>query len=71
MSNFKREERYIVVKLKYLDDVEIHNLKSYLEDESIETTECVVVEKHFPIYEQVWKMIEDSELREQEWKIYE
>lgn len=59
MSEFKREERYIVIKLKHLDDVEIHDLRSYLEDECIDTVECVVVEKHFPIYEQVWRMIEE------------
>lgn len=71
MSEFKREERYIVVKLKHLDDVEIHNLKSYLEEESISTVECVVVEKHFPIYEQVWSMVEDMGFREKQWEIYE
>lgn len=61
MSDFKREERYIVIKLKHLDDVEIHNLRSYLENGVIDTAECVVVEKSFPIYEQVWEMIEEME----------
>lgn len=57
MTEFKREERYIVVKLKHLNDVEVSNLRDYLEDVCIETLECVVVEKNFPIYEDVWTMI--------------
>lgn len=59
MSKFKREERYIVIKLKQLDDVDIHNLRDYLEENSIGTTECVVVESDWPEYEAVWKMIEE------------
>ena len=63
MSEFKREERYIVIKLKQLDDVDIHNLRGYLEENSIGTTECVVVESDWPEYETVWKMIEDRSSR--------
>jgi hypothetical protein len=55
---FVREERYIVIKLKHLDDVDEHNLRRYLEENSIETTCCVVVEKGWPEYEKVWSMIE-------------
>ena len=59
MTAFKREERYIVVKLKTLDDVDIFQLKSYLCENNISTVDCVVVESHWPEYEGVWKSIEE------------
>lgn len=55
---FVREERYIVIKLKHLDDADEYNLRRYLEENSIKTTCCVVVEKGWPEYEKVWSMIE-------------
>jgi hypothetical protein len=42
MTNFVREERYIVTKIKTGKQVD-----------------CVVVEKDWPEYEIVWKMIQD------------
>jgi len=60
MDNFKREERYIAVKLKALDDVDIFQLKSYLCENNIPTTECVIVESDWDIYEAVWNMVEAS-----------
>lgn len=59
MREFKREERYIVIKLKPLDDVDIPGLRAYLEEHYINTVDCVVVESDWPEYETVWKMIED------------
>lgn len=56
---FVREERYIVVKLKHLDDADEYNLRRYLEENNIETTSCVVVENNWPEYEKVWSMIEE------------
>lgn len=65
---FKREDRYIVLKRT---DAEEYLDKKYLEHlENTITTinyfrglkgplECVVVEKDWPEYEIVWKMIED------------
>ena len=59
MSDFKREERYVVVNLKDLDDADIFQLKSYLCENNISTKDCVVVESHWPEYEKVWRMIEE------------
>ena len=59
MSNFKREERYIVVKVKTLSDSALFDLRDYLYQEGIQTTDCVVVESDWPEYEIVWKMIEE------------
>lgn len=58
MSNFEREERYIVVKLSDLTDEEYEDIEGYLERNIIERRECVVVEADWPIYEEVWNMIE-------------
>lgn len=66
MSEFKREEMYIVVKLKNLDEDQEANLLCTLWDNNIRTTECVVVESDWPEYEQVWKMIEDRVTKEKQ-----
>ena len=57
MSEFKREERYIVIKRKRIDDVTEHNLKDFLVSWQIPTEECVVVEHDWPENEIVWDMI--------------
>lgn len=54
----KREERYIVVKLKHLEDVSVAALREYLQEWQIPTQECVVVESDWPNYEMVWKSIQ-------------
>lgn len=59
MSEFKREERYIVIKIKYLSDQDKDQIRGLLEMRGIVTQECVVVESDWPIYEKVWDMIED------------
>ena len=56
---FEREERYIVVKLKYLTAGQEDNLRAFLKRSGIETEESVVVESDWPEYETVWKMIEE------------
>lgn len=58
MSNFQREERYIVLKLSDLTENEYNHIEDYIEKCMIERRECVVVESDWPIYEQVWDMIE-------------
>lgn len=57
-SNFVREQRYIVVKRKYLSVVDENEIFDLLAQRGIATTECVVVESKWPEYEAVWKMIE-------------
>jgi hypothetical protein len=64
MSDFEREQRYFVFKIK-----EVHQLPNYLWDSFADILEfCdktfpqrqyVVVEDDWPEYETVWKMIED------------
>lgn len=59
MSDFKREERYIVIKVKDLKYASAENkLLRVLQDAGIPTRRCVVVEADWPEYETVWKMIE-------------
>lgn len=58
MSEFKREERYIVVKLKHLAGLQVAPLRNFLRDNRVPTLDCVVVEKDWPEYERVWRSIE-------------
>lgn len=58
MSDFKREERYIVIKLSDLNKDQKTLVTHGLKANNIPTRECVVVEKHWPIYDAVWKLIE-------------
>lgn len=59
MSDFKREERYIVVKLKDIDQEETEALREFIQSWQIPTRECVVVEPDWPNYEDTWQAIED------------
>lgn len=58
LKPFKREERYIVVKIKDHNPDSILQLRDRLDELAIGTTECVVVESDWPEYETVWAMIE-------------
>lgn len=44
------EERYIVIKLKDLDELELYDLRNYISDNNIPTRDCVVVEEDWPEY---------------------
>lgn len=44
------EERYIVIKLKHLDHVRLVELGDFLQDNNIQTVDCVVVEEDWPEY---------------------
>ncbi|QIE86958.1 hypothetical protein [Pseudomonas nitroreducens] len=63
MSEFKREERFIVIKRKHLSaESRFHEsleqeLRVWLDKHLIPTSECVVVESDWPEYETVWSMI--------------
>jgi hypothetical protein len=66
-SEFKREERYIVVKLKHLRDAQggafpdnkIHGLLNYLSATGVEPLEgAAVIESDWPEHDLVWRMIE-------------
>ena len=64
MSEFKREDRYIVIKIKDLKDVprkfrdelidKIEHANHYMPER-----EYVCIESDWPEYEVVWQMIED------------
>ncbi|MDF3863512.1 hypothetical protein P3W53_03500 [Pseudomonas denitrificans (nom. rej.)] len=62
MSEFNREDRYIVIKRKDLNAVPFAALQSFLEhlralDSFLPRREFVVVESDWPEYETVWAMI--------------
>lgn len=65
MSQFEREERYIVVKIRdaqAIDSDEPFNgydhLRSFLKQQGIPTRESLVIEKDWPEYEPTWAAIE-------------
>jgi len=63
MSEFKREERYLVLKIKDLRDVPMvirEKLLDAIEEASVYMPErqYVCVESDWPEYEKVWEMIE-------------
>jgi hypothetical protein len=60
MPIFERENRYIVVKLTDLDPTQHEAILDILDLQYIPTRECVVVEAHWPIYEEVWALIENQ-----------
>ena len=51
------EERYVVVKLKGLDEDQVANLWCALWDNNIQTVDCVVVEQDWEIYQEVVDMV--------------
>lgn len=55
---FVREERYIVIKRKNLTAAQDIALHGHMDRLAIRTVACVVVERDWPEYETVWKMIE-------------
>jgi hypothetical protein len=58
MSKFKREERYIVVKLKDLDYQQAEDLRQFLVNNEIDTVDGVVIESDWPECEPAWALIE-------------
>jgi len=60
MSEFKRETRYIVLKLKHLNEEQLQAIEDVLDDNKIGTVECVVVESDWDCYEETWYRIENE-----------
>lgn len=58
MSEFQREERYIVLKIKDLTLDQTCDLRDYIAEQGIKTVGCVVVENDWPNYEHVWQTVE-------------
>jgi len=59
LSNFEREKRYVVIKLKHLNEKEILSLEGKLEALKIRTVDCVVYESKWPCVDAVWKMVKN------------
>jgi plasmid stabilization system protein ParE len=57
MSEFKREERYTVIKHKRIDSDTMEALRELIDSYQIPTEECVVVEHDWPNYEHVWQTV--------------
>lgn len=55
MSEFKREERYMVLKLSRLPSDEAEYLRDCMKSAMVE---CVVIEKDWPEFESTWAAIE-------------
>lgn len=69
MSQFEREERYRVLKIKDVEaaltsnEIELlnrlsHKVADYRQGWEKDYLECVAVESDWPIYEQVWEMVQ-------------
>lgn len=62
---FQREDRYLVLKRKDLDKLpadartDVSRLLTYLNGFNVGPIDCVVVERDWPEYEAVWKMLAD------------
>lgn len=58
MSEFERENRYIVVKRKHLDRATTVNVECMLGNAGVTPIECLVIEPDWPEYELAWSLIE-------------
>lgn len=58
MSEFQREERYIVIKIKDLCPAVEGLLRDCVNRYGIPTRECAVVEANWPSYEETWENIQ-------------
>ena len=57
-DKFEKGVRYYVIKRKNLDETTDTELRYWLETWQVPTAESVVVEHDWPIYGDVWEMIE-------------
>ena len=60
MTDFQREERFIVVKRKHLTPAQESELRNFLAENEIPTVESVVLESDKPYYEAGWKLVENN-----------
>lgn len=65
MSNFEKEERYVVIKISDLEQLSSEvgedvreDLRVFMSSYPIPTRECVVVESDWPNYDHVWGTVE-------------
>lgn len=72
MSEFKRETRYAVIKLKHLTEEGRKELNAFMEKHQIPDMACVVVESDWPEYDPVWQMIQarvQGQKQEEDWAL--
>lgn len=65
MNEFKREERYTVIKHNQLTDKQKQYLKDCIFGEGIPTVEGLVIESDWPEHEPVWSMLERRSTEQQ------
>jgi hypothetical protein len=73
MSEFQREERYIVFKKSHLSGEQLRQLEFMTNEgrgrasshDLFPTVECVVIESDWPEYDPVWAMLEQRVSGEQ------
>lgn len=58
-EEFKREDRYIVIKRRDLNEAQFNALDKLMRGANIRRRESVVVEFDWPEYETVYTMLED------------
>lgn len=66
MAKFRRELRYAVFKLKHLSQEQLEYLDNMPGRKDLPQLKCVVIESDWPMYEEVWGMIEKFAQSEQE-----
>lgn len=60
MTDFQRENRYIVIKRNHASEDALSRLEGTMDNNGVtEVEDALVVESDWPEYEPVWKMIED------------
>lgn len=59
MNQFNREERYIVLKLSRMTDLQRDIVYRAMSDAGVQGVDSVVVEQDWPEYEPTWRAIED------------
>ena len=58
MSEFVRENRYVVIKLSHLNIDQREDLEDFIHTFGINPVECVVIERDWSVYEDAWKLVE-------------
>ncbi|MBZ5486951.1 hypothetical protein HW452_05365 [Halomonas aquamarina] len=58
MSEFKRENRYLVLKYSDLRPEELEALRAFIETNDLRSRKAVVIEHDWPIYEQTWDAVQ-------------
>ncbi len=58
MSEFKREERYVVLKLKQMTEADECSLREFIHYRELTTVDCVVIESKWDNHAEVWESVQ-------------